>query len=533
MTTQVLIAQIFSVISWFLLLCSYYKEDIKELIRFQILVAFMDILCYIFLGAIGGIIVATFELIQGIAFYKTDKARNIFLYTIPIYIVYAMFAYHNPIALLPIVATFIDNLSLTRGKTFATLGGIIAQTSWAIYDFSVYSYVGALTDAIIVASNISILVLGYSYLKRIDKINVNRCTYLSNNINNTLHQIDKTNYSEDLLFHKSHNKELFKRSKNSILLIHDKNKIIGYVSYYVITKDEVDKIMSKHKYDIDYSIDNIIGYRKNNKNYLIINNISLYKNYQNREVIYLIVRTIKQYLKRRYYQGYKVEQIISPAVNSFEKRVLEIAGFTKYKDYSNDATLYVMNKEELESVFLGMGKYKLLKEDQINDNVFEEILKLDKKSLKKEDLWDTSYQKEVFNKNKDSFIIITRNDKVVAYLNYLSITKNTYNSINNSRVKDLKTREIKGYTRYDYNFINIESIVISKKYRNDDINNMLVNTFINRIRVLDQNDYFIRGINSRPANNTCKKIVRQIGLKKKKKKNIYILEGNNLYEKLK
>ena len=70
MTTQVIIAQIFSVISWFLLLYSYYKKEIKELIMLQILVSVMDILCYIFLGAISGIVVASFELIQGIAFYK-------------------------------------------------------------------------------------------------------------------------------------------------------------------------------------------------------------------------------------------------------------------------------------------------------------------------------------------------------------------------------------------------------------------------------------------------------------------------------
>ncbi|MBQ6538799.1 MAG: YgjV family protein [Bacilli bacterium] len=531
MTTQVIIAQVFSVISWCLLLYSYYKEDVKDLIRIQILVSLMDILCYIFLGAISGIIVATFELIQGIAFYKTDKAKNIFLLTIPIYIVYALFTYHTPVALLPVLATFIDNLSLTRGKTFATIGGILAQTSWAVYDFSVYSYVGALTDIIIVISNLSILILGYSYIKRVNKLNVNRCSYLSNNINNVLHQIDKTNYQEDLLYEPHHNKELFNKNKDSLLLINYKNKIIGYVSYYVISKEEVDKIINKHKYDINYSIDNIINFKKNSKNYLIINNISLNKNYQNKDSIDLIIDNIKRYLKRKYYQGYKIEQIISPAINSFEKRVLEVSGFTKYKDYSNDTTLYTMSREELENIFLGTGKYKLLDEDEITDNVFDEILKLDKRNLTKEDLWDTSYQKEVFNKNKDSFIIITRNNKVVAYLNYLSITKNTYNNINEKPI-DLKTREIKGYTRYDYNYINIESIVIGKKYRNNEINNMLINTFINRIRVLDKEDYFIRGINARPNTNTCRRIVRKIGLSRRKN-NLYVLEDNKLYEKLK
>lgn len=532
MTAQVLIAQVFSVISWILLLYSYYKDDIKELILIQILVSIMDILCYIFLGAISGIVVATLELIQGVAFYKTDKAKNIFIITIPFYIIYALFTYHDPIALLPIFATFVDNLSLTRGKTFATIGGIVAQILWTIYDIQVCSYVGAITDVIIIISNLSILILGYSYIKRVDKLNINRCNYLSNKINDILHQIDKSNYKEDLVFDKSSNKELYDKNKDSLMLINYKNKIIGYINYHVITKDEVDKIMNKRKFDINYSIENITKFKKNAKNYLIINNVSLSKNYQNKESIDLIMDNVKRYLKRKYYQGFKIEQIISPATNSFEKRFLEVSGFIKYKDYSNEATLYIMNKEEVENIFLGTGKYKLLSEEEIDDNVFDEILKLDKRYLTKEDLWDTSYQKEIFNKNKDSFIIITRNDKVVAYLNYLSITKNTFNNINENKISDLKTREIKGYTRYDYNYINIESIVIGKKYRNDEITNMIINTFINRIRVLDKSDYFIRGINCRPITGTCRRTVKKIGLEKRKN-NLYILEDNKLYEKLK
>ena len=61
---------------------------------------------------------------------------------------------------------------------------------------------------------------------------------------------------------------------------------------------------------------------------------------------------------------------------------------------------------------------------------------------------------------------------------------------------------------------------------------MLVNTFINRIRVLEQSDCFIRGINSRPTTNTCRRIVKRIGLEKRKT-NVFKIENKKLYEKLK
>lgn len=533
MTTQVIIAQIFSVISWFLLLYSYYKKEIKELIMLQILVSVMDILCYIFLGAISGIVVASFELIQGIAFYKTDKAKNIFLLTIPIYIIYALFTYHTPIALLPIIATFIDNLSLTRGKTFALVGGILAQISWAIYDISVLSYVGALTDMVIVFSNLSILVLGYSYIKRISKLNITRCNYLSKKLNNTLHQIDKSNYNEEFIYNPNHKKEIFNKNKESLLLINYKNKVIGYISYHVINKEELTKIINKHKYDINYSIDNIIKFKKKTKNYLIINNISVNNNYQNKDSIDLIIDNLRRYLKRKSYQGFKIEQIISPATNNFEKRVLEVSGFNKFKDYSNDVSLYIMNKEEIDNIFLETGKYKI-KSTELTDNDFIEISNLNKNNMSKEELWDISFQKDIYNRNKDSYIIITREDKIIAYLNYLSITKNTYHHMNKYKINDLKLKEIKKYTRYDYNYINIESIVISKRYNNKEVNDLLINTFINKIRLLEKDDYFIRGINSIPRNKDYKKIIKGIGLiEKNKKDNLYYLEEEKLYKKLK
>ena len=175
-----------------------------------------------------------------------------------------------------------------------------------------------------------------------------------------------------------------------------------------------------------------------------------------------------------------------------------------------------------------------IKSTELTDNDFIEISNLNKNNMSKEEIWDISFQKDIYNRNKDSYIIITREDKIIAYLNYLSITKNTYHHMNKYKINDLKLKEIKKYTRYDYNYINIESIVISKRYNNKEVNNLLINTFINKIRLLEKDDYFIRGINSIPRNKDYKKIIKGIGLiEKNKKDNLYYLEEEKLYKKLK
>jgi hypothetical protein len=176
-----------------------------------------------------------------------------------------------------------------------------------------------------------------------------------------------------------------------------------------------------------------------------------------------------------------------------------------------------MDSSDIENIYLDVGKYKILDNNEITDSIFDEIYKLDKKNLKEKDLWDKSLQEEIFNKNKDSFVIITRNDKVIGYLNYLCISKNTYNNINSNKKETLKSKEVKQYSRYDYNYINIESIVITKKYQNKEVFNLMINSFINKVRILENEDYFIKGINATPNNKIFKKIIRSIGLKKKKK----------------
>ena len=166
------LAQIFAVIGWLFLIYSYYKDDIQKLLRIQIIAISFDIISYILLGADAGLLICAFELIKAILYYKTDKDNYIFLFTLPIYGLIAWLSVGNDglIALLPVVGSIIDGFVLTRNKTIATIGSIIASILWIIYDIFIMAYSAAAADTVLVISNIFVLTLGYSHILNINKL---------------------------------------------------------------------------------------------------------------------------------------------------------------------------------------------------------------------------------------------------------------------------------------------------------------------------------------------------------------------------
>ena len=75
--------------------------------------------------------------------------------------------------------------------------------------------------------------------------------------------------------------------------------------------------------------------------------------------------------------------------------------------------------------------YKVYDGDQIEEKMINEIDLLDKQFFKEEHLWETNYQLQLFNKNKNSLIMVKYNNKCVGYLNYLVIIKEKYDKMIN------------------------------------------------------------------------------------------------------
>ena len=78
MELNFVIAQLLAVIGWFFLIYSYYKEDIHQLLKMQIIACSFETLSYLALGAWSGIFACLLDLIKAVLYYKSDKKSLIF-----------------------------------------------------------------------------------------------------------------------------------------------------------------------------------------------------------------------------------------------------------------------------------------------------------------------------------------------------------------------------------------------------------------------------------------------------------------------
>ena len=69
------------------------------------------------------------------------------------------------IDLLPLIAGLVDGYTLTKNKKIVVWGATISYTIWVVYCILIGSYAGALTDGILVVSNLTILLFQYDLFK--------------------------------------------------------------------------------------------------------------------------------------------------------------------------------------------------------------------------------------------------------------------------------------------------------------------------------------------------------------------------------
>ena len=166
--------QVIGFLAWLILAYSYYRENTNKILVFQVISTLLFCLHYILLGAYSGLIICVFEVVRDSLYYKTDEDNLIFVLSSFVYIgtciisffsKSVLFSFETAIDLFPVIASLVDGFSLTKERNKAVLGGVISYTLWFIYDLCVMSYAGALTDAIIVLSNLAILIFHIDIFK--------------------------------------------------------------------------------------------------------------------------------------------------------------------------------------------------------------------------------------------------------------------------------------------------------------------------------------------------------------------------------
>lgn len=151
-----LIAQIIGAIAWIFFLLSYYSKNLNKIIFMQIISSVLYCANYGLLGAWGGLLISGFELLKEIGYYKTDKDKYIFYFTIPIYILIAFISEKSILILIPIIASLLDGYGALKSKKLMVITGVISNTLWIIYDLYYLDYIVVLTDLMLVISNLSI-----------------------------------------------------------------------------------------------------------------------------------------------------------------------------------------------------------------------------------------------------------------------------------------------------------------------------------------------------------------------------------------
>lgn len=170
MNFEFILIQIIGIFAWLMLVLSYYRKDTNKILAFQIIGTFLYCVHYYLLGAYSGLFICFFEVVFDYLYYKTDKDKYIYIASIPIRILGGIFSFKIFMDILPILASLIDGYSLTKRKKLVVIGAIISYTLWVIYDISVLSISGAITDGIVVLSNLSILLFNFDIFKTGKKI---------------------------------------------------------------------------------------------------------------------------------------------------------------------------------------------------------------------------------------------------------------------------------------------------------------------------------------------------------------------------
>ena len=166
MDFKFILIQIIGILAWLFLVVSYYRKNTNKILVFQIIGTLLFCLHYFLLGAYSGLFICAFETIFDFGYYKTDKDKYIYIASIPIRIIGGLLTFEIFYDVLPILASLIDGYSLTKRKKLLVFGAVISYTLWVIYDICVMSISGAITDGIIVLSNLSILLFNYNIFKK-------------------------------------------------------------------------------------------------------------------------------------------------------------------------------------------------------------------------------------------------------------------------------------------------------------------------------------------------------------------------------
>ena len=340
-----IIAQVFGIASWLLLIYSYTKEDIDKLLFVQILVCLFDFISYLLLGADAGLLICLIELVKTILYYKSNKDQLIFYFSMIAYFIIGAITIRHWFAILPVLGSIIDSFGTSKDSKSANICSIISNSLWTIYDILILSYIGAFNDVVVVICNILILIRGYSRLMKISKFRIVKTNFLSKKNIDDIYNLDKKNYGEDNTWSKEYQLNVFKRNKDSFFIIKYKHDLVGYINYLNITFDEFEKMKRRKKYPDYLDESTIIPFKANKKTYILIESINIKPEFEKEETIELINKKIHSFIKEKRRQRIYIHGLLGIGLTNFQKELYEKMEFNKVKSFEDNIDLYELPYE--------------------------------------------------------------------------------------------------------------------------------------------------------------------------------------------
>lgn len=160
-------------------------------------------------------------------------------------------------------------------------------------------------------------------------------------------------------------------------------------------------------------------------------------------------------------------------------------------------------------------EYILKESTKVSEKFLEDILKLDATVYSPELQGDINSLKNRYNKNKDSYLLLYKNEKLIGYICFFPITKELSEDIYTSNVihdDDITEKDISLYSKDSKTDIYILSIVIEKNHRDGEAVKTLTDGFVNYIQNKINSGYLLGNIIATAVSNDGIKFLNNLNL---------------------
>ena len=147
--------QLIGLLGFCIVLLSFYKKESKTILLYQVTSNFIYSVHYFLLGGISGAFCCIIGMFRNITLIKSNKKNIIIPIFITLYLIITLLFYEGVYSILPLLANVIYLIFIAyKDKRILLIVANLSSICWILYSIVVGSYVGAITETILLISNI-------------------------------------------------------------------------------------------------------------------------------------------------------------------------------------------------------------------------------------------------------------------------------------------------------------------------------------------------------------------------------------------